>query len=127
MLPEIAGAIEDIRTNFAGHPLSVREDGEGGCYVLVDDVPLGPAFQPPSTWIGFRITYTYPNADVYPHYVRGDLRRIDGVPILAAQPTAAFEGRPAMQISRRSNRWNPSTDSAVLKLLKVVQFLRGTP
>lgn len=37
----------------------------------------------------------------------------------------AFEDRPAVQISRRSNRLNPATDTAVIKLHKVLAWLRS--
>lgn len=38
-----------------------------------------------------------------------------------------YEGRSAIQISRRSNRLNPATDTALIKLLKVLDWLRGRP
>ena len=42
-----------------------------------------------------------------------------------AYGTASFQGQPAIQVSRRSNRLNPETDTAALKLLKVVTWMKG--
>jgi len=125
MLPDVATALEQIKANFPSCPIVLRDDGQGGCVVILEDVPFGPLFTPPSSWVGFHITFAYPNADVYPHYVRSELSRTDGAAIPAATP-ATFENRLALQISRRSNRLNPQTDTAALKLLKVLRFL-GVP
>ena len=38
-----------------------------------------------------------------------------------------FEGRPAIQISRRSNHINPRTDTALIKLQKVLTWLTTRP
>jgi len=35
-----------------------------------------------------------------------------------------FENRTAVQISRRSNRLDPATDTALIKLHKVLEWLR---
>lgn len=110
-----------MRANFPDANVSAREDGEGGAYVLVEEVTLPGGYSADRTWVGFRITFSYPTADVYPHYVRGDLVRLDG----RAMPFGAtsFEGRPSLQVSRRSNRWDPRTDTAALKLHKVLAWL----
>jgi len=123
--PEVAMAIEEVRDTFPGLPVKVREDGSGGAFVIVEGVKTGPLYKQEETWVGFRITYMYPNADVYPHYVRDDLTRIDGKGHGSAIQTGqSFENRPAIQISRRSLRLNPNTDTAALKLVKVLEWLR---
>lgn len=123
----VARAIDQIRKAFPESQVSVREDGQGGAYVIVDPVHLGERYEPRETWIGFRLTFQYPYADVYPHYIRGDLRRVDQRPLVGdgLQASQSFEGRPAHQVSRRSNRLNPQTDTALLKLEKVVAWLRS--
>jgi len=105
--------------------VTTREDGEGGAYVIVEEVDLGDPWQQPTTWIGFRITFQYPYIDVYPHYVRGDLARADGQPLGDAMSPTTFEERPAIQASRRSNRWDPRLDTAAIKLQKVLLWLRN--
>jgi hypothetical protein len=122
LTPEVATAIEDIRAAFPDAVAQVREDGDG-VVVVLDPVDPGPAYVQRTTWIGFRITYQYPYSDVYPHFVRGDLARADGAPLGEGLTVTRFENRAAVQISRRSNRLDPATDTAVLKLTKVLHWL----
>ena len=123
--PVIAKAIEQIRANFPDCPLAAVPDGSGGALVTVSNAPLGPPWAQTDTWISFAITFQYPYADVYPHFVRHDLQRADGKPLGEGLGQAQFRGAPAIQISRRSNKLNPATDTACLKLLKVLQWLRS--
>ena len=117
-------AIKEIENVFPS--CKVRPDGDGGAYVIVEDVPLSDTYNQDSTWIGFRVTRPYPYTDVYPHFVRNDLSRKDNQPLgPAAQYNQLFEGRKAIQISRRSNRLNPATDTALLKLQKVIEWLNN--
>jgi hypothetical protein len=57
--------------------------------------------------------------------VRPDLSRIDGKALGEGLGHAQFRGQAAVQISRRSNKLNPATDTAALKLLKVLKWLRS--
>jgi hypothetical protein len=127
MKPEVQLAIDDIKGAYPDVPVTVREDGDGGAYVILEKVDPGPPYRDRETWIGFRITFQYPVADTYPHYVRGDLVRIDGTVPAEAMSLTTFEGRPAIQISRRSNRLNPRTDTALIKLQKVLDWLATRP
>ena len=115
-------AIEELRSSF--NDCSVEADGSGGAYIVVKNIPLGPPYAQADTWIGFQITFQYPYADVYPHFVRPDLARQDGKPLGEGFGSSQFRGQSAMQISRRSNRLNPSVDTATLKLLKVLKWLQ---
>jgi hypothetical protein len=124
----VAKAIAEIERCLAPATVTVRDDDEGGAWVIVDDVPLGGPWAEPKTWIGFRITYTYPYSDVYPHFVRRDLTRADGTaPMGEAMAHATFEGREAIQISRASNKRDPARETAALKLQKVLTWLRSRP
>lgn len=127
MVPVVTAAIEQLEREFPEAAVTVREDGEGGAYVIVEDVPLGAPYAQATTWVGFRVVSQYPYADVYPHYVRGDLARADGRPLATELQHVAFEEREALQVSRKSNRLNPATDTAVLKLHKVLIWLLGRP
>jgi hypothetical protein len=127
LTPAVSDAIEEIRGAFADSSVEVREDGEGGAWVIVEGVPLGGPYQQPTTWVGFRVTFTYPYADVYPHFVRGDLQRIDGTPLGEATSPTTFLDRAAIQLSRRSNRRDPAIETALLKLVKVMEWLRSRP
>jgi hypothetical protein len=127
MTPAVAKAIEEIRSSFPECPVESEADGSGGAYVVVRGIPLGSPYAQTDTWIGFQITFQYPYADVYPHFCHPDLARADGRALGEGFGQAQFRGKPAIQISRRSNKLNPATDTATLKLLKVLQWLRTHP
>jgi hypothetical protein len=124
MAPAVAEAIEEIRGTFETSTVTVKEDGEGGAYVRINPVDPGAPYTQRETWIGFRITAQYPYADVYPLFVRNDLSRADGAALgegMAQNNT--YDGEPAIQVSRRSNHLNPATDTAVIKILKVLDWM----
>jgi hypothetical protein len=123
--PTIAEAIEEIRVTFAESAVTVDGDGAGGAWVVIDSVPLGPGYSQDDSWIAFLITFAYPDADVYPHFVRPDLSRVDGAALGAgfSQTTWGRRGDPGIQLSRRSNRLNPAVDTAATKVLKVLKWL----
>ena len=125
MLPGVAQAIEEIRTSFEGCGVDANADGSGGAFVVVTGIPLGCPYAQVAVWIGFQITFQYPYADVYPHFTNAELARTDGAGLGAGYGLGSFRGRAAMQISRRSTRLNPQTDTAALKLLKVVRWMKN--
>jgi|SRR5580700_2436144 len=128
MTAEVQGAIQEIIQAFPGCRLEPVEDGQGGAVVMLHDVLIdGPLYQQANTWVGFQITHTYPYADVYPHFVRHDLSRRDGKPLGDGTSLGSFRNQPAIQISRRSNRHDPVTDTALLKLCKVLRWLNSRP
>ena len=125
MIPEVVSAIEEIREAFPETTVAAHDDGSGGAYVIVDSVDPGTQYEQRSTWIAFQITFQYPVADVYPHFVRHDLSRVDkaGLGEGMSLGSFGFDARPAIQVSRRSNRLNPATDTALIKLWKVLEWL----
>lgn len=114
-------AVAAVRAHFAGKPVEVVPDGAGGATVIVDHVDLGDRFTPSTTWLGFHISAAYPHADVYPHYL-GRVVRADGQAHGDAVQPADWNGRAALQLSRRSNGWNPAIDNAALKAEKVIKW-----
>lgn len=125
MTPPVVEAIEEVRASCSPSSIDVEEDGQGGAYVVVHDLALGEQFHPARGWVGFHVTFQYPHADVYPHYVDAQITRVDGQPMGAAITPTSWRGRPCHQISRRSNHWNPAGDTAAGKLLKVLDWLRA--
>lgn len=117
----VEAAVAAVRAHFAGKPVEVVPDGAGGASVVVDHVELGDRYTPSTTWLGFHISAAYPHADVYPHYI-GRVARTDGRDHREAVSTADWNGRPALQLSRRSNGWNPNIDNAALKAEKVIRW-----
>ncbi|MGH3766261.1 MAG: hypothetical protein ACRDTX_14115 [Pseudonocardiaceae bacterium] len=124
MTPEVAAAVDEIKAAFPNATVEVKEEGDA-VVVLLDPIDPGQPYMQRESWIGFRITFQYPYADVYPHFVRGDLSRVDGAKLGEGMSVATFEDRSAVQISRRSNQLNPSTDTALIKLHKVLAWLRA--
>ncbi|GIK83306.1 MAG: hypothetical protein BroJett024_44110 [Alphaproteobacteria bacterium] len=120
-------ALEELERAYPDTGFSCRPDGEGGAFVMFEALPLGAPYEQSTTWMAFRIGFQYPNADVYPHYVRADLKRKDGRPLGEGMSTATYEGRSAVQVSRRSNKLDPAVQTAVLKLEKVLAWLRSRP
>ncbi len=141
MKPDVEQTVQELREGFAGHDVRVKEDDDGGAFVIVDGIDIGEQFAPPTSWIGFHITWPYPDADVYPHFIDPKVRYVGDKEApnrdpagdsSADLPTAMARGPyvmpgfgiPAIQVSRRSNRRNAETDSALQKLLRVIDFLR---
>ena len=124
IVPAVAKAIDEIRRTFDQCGVEAEPDSSGGTVVVVTGIPMGCPYVQAEVWIGFRITYQYPYADVYPHFTNADLARSDGGRLGGGFGTAAFRDQPAIQISRRSNRLNPETDTAALKLLKVIRWMK---
>lgn len=122
--PTVLKGIEEIRSTFDGSTLGIEPDGSGGAVVVVSGIPMGCPYEQAQVWVGFRITFQYPYADVYPHFTNANLARSDGRSLGGGFGTATFRGEPAIQVSRRSNRLNPETDTAALKLLKVIRWMK---
>lgn len=127
MKPEVSTAIEELTRQF-GPSVTVSEDGQGGAYVFVESVPLGDRFTPGSTWLGFQIPPQYPYADIYPVFMDKEIKRKDGVPFTTPiTPNHNFQGRAAIQISRRNGNVQPGLQKATTKILKVLHFLENLP
>jgi hypothetical protein len=123
--PEVVLAIQELRESHPDNELSFVEDGQGGARVTMQGFATGAALKPETTWVGFAITFQYPATDVYPHFVRSDLARSDGRPLEGQGISmATWNGAPAIQLSRRSNKWCQGQDTAAIKLAKVVDWLR---
>ncbi len=128
MTPEVGIAIDELRAAFPGRAVDVASEAQGGAYVIVHDLEIGGGYTPSTSWVGFLIPFNYPYPDIYPHYIDVGVRRADGHSLEdgLSGPTS-WPGWPdgsVIQVSRRSNRWNPMTDTAALKLEKVLAWLR---
>jgi hypothetical protein len=122
--PAVSKAIEELKAQFDGR-VKVTETGDGGAYVVVDDVELGAPYEQDKTWFGFTLTAVYPYADIYPHFARPDLSRKDGVPLaVPIHIDQNFYGTSAVMISRRTRLTGvDNPNDAALKLLKVHSWL----
>jgi hypothetical protein len=137
MTPDVEEAVAEIRAHYQGHTVLVGPDKDGGAVVIVEGVAVGSPYQQAESWVGFHITHACPYADVYPHFVRGDLSRSDGKALGdAVTPNHQFpqpgvvtgnsiSPRSAVQISRKANKREPNSDleTPLLKTLKVLRWL----
>jgi len=121
----VVRAIEEIRHNFEDCVVETNPDGHGGTSVVVRGIPMGHPYVQPKIWVGFLITQQYPYADVYPHFTNAELARVDGNDVGGGFGTAFFQDQPAIQISRRSNKLNREQDTAALKLLRVIKWMKN--
>ena len=131
MKSEVHYAIQEIRETFPAHEVQFQEDQNGGAYVKVCDILIGARFKPDISFVAFHITFQYPHADVYPHYLVPDLCYTNGTPLNRPFQTKDQNWGPkggeeiATMLSRRSNNLDPATDSACSKLLKVIEWMRS--
>ncbi|WP_410611103.1 hypothetical protein [Amycolatopsis sp. lyj-109] len=118
---EVEAAVAAVRAHFAGKPVEVLPDGAGGATLVVSDVHLGDRYTPRTSWLGFHVSSAYPQADIYPHYI-ARVSRTDGQPHGQAVQPVDWNGRQALQLSRRSPTVAPRLDSAALKAEKVISW-----
>lgn len=125
---EVATAIEELKIQFPSACLTVVEDCQGGARVIMEPISIGSRFRPTSTWMGFHIPPTYPYADLYPLFIGAEVERLDGAALRSPLTRGRqFEGRRAIQISRRNGTAQTSFQKATSKILKVLDFLEHLP
>lgn len=121
----VKNAIEELEATFIGSSITLSPDGSGGARVIIEHVPLSNIYHAPETWIGGHLVALLPYADVYPLFVRGDLQRVDGKPLGTGLAIGhVFEGRQAVQVSRRSNKRDATIETVGMKFLKVLTWLQ---
>ena len=124
MKSEVEQAVKELEQCFPESKVIAVGTPDGGAMVTIDPVDPGPVYVQRETWLKFAISFQYPNADVYPLFVRPDLTRADGEAHGDGIASAEFDGEPATQLSRRSSHLNPASDTAALKVTKVLEWLR---
>lgn len=117
-------ALDELHERFG--ELQVEPDGAGGARVTVQRVPLPAGLTRSESWVGFVIPHNYDDVQVYGHFFSRDLRRADGAELAPPGINYAgdWAGRPSLVVSRGSNNWHKGIDTALIKLLKVLDFLR---
>lgn len=126
----VAEAIEGLRDQYGDNNVTFSPDGQGGAWVEIEEVPLSENYLQHSSFIAFLLPFNLPNADVYPVFVRSDLKRADGRPLGEGfqQTEAAVAGenppRRVVQVSRRTRNGQFSTQTPALKIEKVLAWIR---
>lgn len=124
MNQDVSQAIAELKRAFPDTEIEVIDDGEGGARFVLNTVKIGERYEPRSTWIGAHIPALYPYADIYPVFMGAEVARADGLSFQAPITRAAtFADRAAIQISRRNNHAQQHPQTAVGKLLKILDFL----
>lgn len=125
-------ALTAIREAYVGKSILVSESSCGGAYVIIEDVPLGLPYAQDTTWVGFFLTNACPDADTYPFYVRGDLKRSDGAALKLPlhidrtwpEGVADMPVRKAVMVSRRQNNSACiGRETPLIKLLTVLKWM----
>ena len=124
MKPRVQEAVAELRATFPDAAVLSEDDGSGGAFVTVDPIDPGPAYRQGETWLRFHISHSYPDADVYPLFVRPDLARANGSGHGDGFAAGSFRDEPALQLSRRSNHRTADFDTATRKVIKVIEWLR---
>jgi hypothetical protein len=127
MKTEVSTAIEELQRQFPEAAFTIREDGQGGAYVIMDPIAVGSRLTPPSSWMGFQITAQYPYADIYPVFIGANVVRANRTPWGPPITPGQFEGHPALQISRRNGAVQAGTQKATAKVLKILHYLETLP
>lgn len=125
MKTAVREAVAELRAAFPAAAVTAADDGDGGAYVTVDPIDPGPTYMQDETWLKFHVCHSYPDADVYPLFVRPDLARTDGGGHGEGFAGATFRDEPALQLSRRSNQRGAEFDTAVRKVHKVIEWLHA--
>src|SRR4051794_16968893 len=76
MKEKVEQAIAELGAAGLGSAIEIKEDPDGGAYVILEGLKIGEVWNPIESWIGFHITFPYPDADVYPHFTAAGLRYI---------------------------------------------------
>ena len=121
-------AIEVIQDAFPDWTVHTCPDGQGGLWVELTGVPLGPPYVQVKTYLVFLLPFTLPGSDIYPMFVRPDLNRIDGAPlgegfaVTELSWPAGLAPRPVVQVSRRT-RGSFAQQTASQKVSKVLDWV----
>lgn len=119
-------ALMEVRAAFAEHDLWAWPDGAGGVHVAIDGINLGDFWAQETSWFAFTINHLYPDADTYPHYVRGDLARANGEALVAPFHIGhTFQEQPAVMVSRSSPKRVSGLSTAARKALTVISFIES--
>jgi hypothetical protein len=120
----VARAIGELEEDYR---IEVLQTGDGGAFVTVQDVDIGPRWNPRHVEIETLIPFNYPFAAIYPFYTQETLQRVDGSAWPNALQLVEWRGRRVVQISLRANRWDPNVDTARGAIAQVELWFKVAP
>lgn len=125
MTPTVISAIEGLKKAFPTASVTIiSEDGQGGAFVVLENIALGEKFSPPTTWFGAHLPANLPYADIYPLFMGADVKKANGQALQGPLTQVSWQNRPSIQVSRRNNRVGAG-HTAVSKFVKVIEFVKG--
>jgi hypothetical protein len=124
----VEAALAAVRAAYPGMEMRVIPDAQGGAWVEMLNVPIGPPYLQDASFFVFLLPFNLPGSDIYPFFVRPDLARLDGAPLGPAFQVTQLswpgesQPRAVVQISRRT-RGAFALQSAPQKIAKVLDWL----
>lgn len=129
MSPELSVAVDEVRATFPELSVDTKLNDDGSVWVVVKDVYLGDQWSPDHSSVSFTISTQYPYAECYPHYLEASVKKTDGSPlgdaVHASQRTP--QGDEAVMVSQVNRQFSNIPDTAAVKLVKVVDWIRSRP
>jgi Prokaryotic E2 family E len=120
----VARAISELEEDYV---TDVVQTGDGGAFVTLHDVDIGPHWVPATVDIETLIPFNYPFAAIYPFYTSEALQRVDSGAWPNALQRVEWRARRVVQISLRANRWDPNVDTARGAIAQVELWFKVTP
>lgn len=118
MPAELGDAIAELEAAFPGR-VSWEAQAAGDVVVVIADIELGPGWSTSTATLIFGLPYHYPDAAIYPYYVRGAVHPLGG-----ALQQVQWRGEMVTQVSLRHSGWDPSVDTALGSVLSTLAWLR---
>lgn len=115
---ELGDAIAELESVFPGR-VTWEHQTAGDVVITIVDVELGPAWSGATATLIFALPYHYPDAAIYPYYVRGATHPQGG-----ALQQVPWRGELVTQVSLRHTAWNPTSDTALGSVLSVLAWLK---
>jgi hypothetical protein len=123
-------ALESLANGFPAVAINVTPDGQGGAWIEMLDVPMGPPYIQATTFVVCLLPFNLPGSDIYPLFVRSDLTRVEGLALGDAfqQTQLSWPAEPlpraVVQVSRRT-RGGFAAQTACQKVTKVLDWMRS--
>src|SRR5207248_2913153 len=92
----VGTAVRDLDAAFESGLARIVPDGQGGAWIELSGLALCDTYDQTDTFLVFLLPFNLPGADIYPMFVRADLRRRDAQPLGEGfqQTTLSWPGEP---------------------------------
>jgi Prokaryotic E2 family E len=126
---EQAIALQDVQATFPQHRVDYEETEDGGLWVVVREVTIGPAWNREVIDVSVKLQVTFPSTLPYPFYCEPGLARTDGQSFPPVQPDVDIGGGiRRTQISLRivsQQRFDTENETVGARFVAVIAWLRN--